>query len=760
MNRPPAAARILAACAVGFFCGLILPAGVAGAQRPGGDPQFEQQSAAQGMMDRFRELYFYICKNEAGKVVLRATKKPTDKPDGAHPDPVAGAADLPLDALALPRRGFLEGYARNHNEATARVAARFGPGGPPKVGIAPNGRFVEPPKAPPAADDSLPAAPTKNAEHARYAALARLISQDYALAGREFDFYPKAGAVLEAVEGAPEEPLKQAAGLMAAGLDQQGRLFKERAARRDAGRRSSEQMLQDALDSKFVRTETYLDYDAGGNLREFEVQHDDSPLYFLLAQNAVLMSRGTTDEMLDQDAAIEARLIAERTRARAWDHLLPMAEKFAGAVSAKPLVEVRYEGGPIPKRQEFERTILGFSQRFAGKYAAANVSGKALHNVSLAVDFVHFSTAPQTTLRHVYFVPTWKAGAKVELSRYFLVDPKRGGMRYHVPLFDGNRNEDRGPEVEFFEMAGVVQLETTVWADEARQAAVRSDSPQRAAAVFKLLLEAAEKKIASPYAVAERSAFYENLPAVKAVRAAQAKRGEKPPTPTESTQKFVTHLLRPIPEVMPAESEMGKYARKLIADFRPLREQILKKAQSDVLAAFAAGERYLGTYGGRTTGNVGLLFVACDAKGDKVRAELYDPDKPETLRPLGGSIDVDGRLQQKVVVLKPLAATLGPPPNPNAPTTAFSSELHTFQFHFENGRLVGRADRQGSAAGGFANDSVAFSLEPVERDAKLLAAAEKRVKENPGWKIPTDAKAPAVRGGRLPPGLQPPGRRP
>lgn len=735
------------------------PAAAAGgpAGRLGAAADGELQFAATGMMDRFRELYFHVCPNEAGKLVLRATKKPTEKPDGAHPDPVAGAADLPLDALSAPRRAFVEAYARNHNEAAARVAANLGPNGRPlPFGVAPIGGFAPPPAGPPE-EDPLPAAATKNAEQARYAALARLVSQDFKLGGRHFDFYPKAAAVLQAAEGAPEEQLKQAAGVMAAGLDQEERLFKERLVRLDERKRSAERMLQNAREGRYVRTETYLDYDASGNLREFEVQHDDSHLYMLVAQNASMMANNTSEATLAEDAAIEARGIAERSRARAWDHLLPLAEKFAGAVSAKPLVELRYEPGPIPKREPHERTNFGFSQRFAGKHVATNVSGKTLHNVSLAVDFVHFSTAPDATLRHVYFLPTWKAGAAVELSRYFFQDPKRAGVRYHVPLFDGNRNEDRGPEVEFFEMAGVVRLDASVWADEARQATVRTDSPKRAAAVFELLLEAAEKEIASPHAVAEASPFYENLPAIKMVRAAQAKRGEKPKTPTQLTQAMVAQLLRPIPEVLPADSEMGAYARKLIADFRPLREQVLKKRQADLLASFAPGRRYEGTSGGFSWPKFGLLFVACDAKGEKIRAELYDPDKPEALRPLAGSIDFDARLKQKVLVLKPVAPTQGEPNQPNNPASPFSNDLSIYQFRFENGQLVGRGDRLGGAF----NTAVGLALDAADEDPKQLAAAQQRVKENPGWKIPTDARLPEMRGrGGLPPGLKPPVRRP
>ena len=51
-----------------------------------------------------------------------------------------------------------------------------------------------------------------------------------------------------------------------------------------------------------------------------------------------------------------------------------------------------------------------------GEFVVANTSGRGLTDVTLVLDLLHFSTAPESSVFQVYFIPEWRAGHELRLA--------------------------------------------------------------------------------------------------------------------------------------------------------------------------------------------------------------------------------------------------------------------------------------------------------------------------------------------------------
>lgn len=581
-----------------------------------------------------------------------------------------------------------------------------------------------------------------------YRELARFISQDYLLSGSQVEADPSLAAIERLSKGSGEKEVQRAATLIAKGLelaaDNTGSAAR---AIKDAERRAGD-TLDAAGRGEFTRKEVYYDYDDRGNLRKREVEIDESLLPVATSLGAMSLTREAAPEM----EAIRRRIALDGSRIRAWDEVLPtLAERFSGPLTNKPLVAIEYlndgpNGRPLPQTPKSQIPFMpSAADTFRGRFVAKNVANRDLHNVTLLVDMYHFSTLPEVTLRHVYFIPEWKPGSKLEFSRSFLVDLKRGGKKYKVRALE--TDGPYGPPIvnpELSRMAGVVRMEATLWSDEARQSPTRIELPARASIVAATLVKLAENRATSQYAVTGEKR--PDTPIIQKMKADKAAKGEKEPTGKSAeqiTQMLLEELLRPVLEIMPADSESAKQAKRLLDDFRSVRKDLLQAKDDSLLGACAAGKRYVGKWSGRAIlGEVGLLFISCDAKGKRIRAEFFDPAKPTDRRSVAGYIGIDRRTQKNMIMLQPLGP--GPTPPPGRPLSILDDAVQSYRLKLEEGSLDGHYSTQTMDMAGYDSSYLPMTMKETPGDAKEFEEATRRDKAiKKEIKEPADAAAKA-----------------
>jgi len=153
----------------------------------------------------------------------------------------------------------------------------------------------------------------------------------------------------------------------------------------------------------------------------------------------------------------------------------------------------------------------------------------------------------------------------------------------------------------------------------------------------------------------------------------------------------------------------------LLDDFESVRTELLKNADETLLAACAEGQRYTGRwFAPGVTGQLALLFISCDASGKRIRAELFDPHKPERRRLLAGFI------ARKMIMLEPLF------PDKGGDTKILDSSVKSYRFKLEQGQLLGEGSRNDLEQASYDGDQKRITLKSAPGDAKELAEAKKR----------------------------------
>lgn len=519
-----------------------------------------------------------------------------------------------------------------------------------------------------------------------YHELARILSQDYLLNGAEVAEEPNRPHLQRLSRSAHEKGMQFAAAILLKDME----IFDERklAAEIDDQERmrQGEALLERADRGELTRMVTYVDTD--GRQHEYEVED----IWAVMWAHSLASGSAPKDPVVE---ALKRRITLDSSRARAWDELLPaLPEKFAGPLTGQPLVTIEFlADGPNGERLSKDRwqDLVPYRSPFAGRYVARNVAGRDLHNVTLAVEMHHYSTLPDATLRHVYYVPVWKQDALLEFSRNFVAVPKRGGKRYTVPLdpMTGASNWSGAAELQM--MAGIVRMQATVWADEARQAPATVEISERARIVVSRLVQLAEDHLSS-----------EIFPSI-------SKRAHR---------STLDQLLRPVLALLSADDASARHAQRMLDDFEGARAELLRKKEANLLAACAEGQRYLGHWAAAGRGGgLGLLFISCDASGTRIRAEVFDPRKPDQRRLLAGSICRELPLKN-TLLLKPLF------PDQGGETTILSSSIKSYCFKFQGGMLVGEASRFDQ--GGYDGEQKPITLNPSPGDARELMEAKKR----------------------------------
>lgn len=710
-------------------------------------------------MHNHPELYYYLCKDQKGREIVRPLKNASQNPGGKFSEkPPIAVLDIELNRFgALPQakaRKYLEDLCTEHNKRRAAgVVVAQGPaphlmgGG----GVAP-GAYVPPdPKLMPKPVQPDPA--TKNKPQSAYAELAKVLSNDYALAGNDVvsKVLPE---MMSTIEKNSSEPALQKAAHHLVTYDQKtSSLFDKAIQGRDQSLASAKAQLARAERGDYTHTETYEYYDEGaGRWVQKNVQVDDNPTVAYLSMGQMLMAQGTSNDMIRNRIERQKFIMLQKAKAASWKELLPaMADRFSGQVSSRPLVNVRF----VPQEKPFDRLLLdnywptGFSEFFQGKYLARNVSGKELQHVTFAVDFHHFSTLPQPTTRHVYYIPRWKQGEEVELSTILFPDLVGTGKRYYVPKFPDGRGMNAAPNLELPDMCGVVKLTLTVWANEGKQNATSISIPERLQKIVPALIEGAEITLASSMYPFEATSATSKNSTTKPKSSTTGKDSDKKGTPKppvsmeERAREMLSLYLEPLLTELPEGSPSAQRIRKILASPRDVREEIIKKRKTDLLAACSAGKRYLGNYSDRDHEiEMGLLFVECDAAGQAIRVELFDPEKPSQTRPWGGFISHDPRNNSEFLYLVPLD-------NATEPTAAARNGLQADPFSPDATSFMLSLTKAGGFEGKFEyresfdtprlsvrEPSRPVRVKPAAGDKTQLTAATQRVKENPKWKLP------------------------
>ncbi len=715
--------------------------------------------AVASAMHSHPELYFYLCKDQNGREIVRPLKNATQNPGGKFPEkPPIVIPDIDLNRFgALPQakaRKYLEDLCTQHNKRRAAgVVVAQGPaphlmgGG----GVAP-GAYVPPdPKLMPKPPQPDPA--TKSKAQSAYVELAKVLSNDYSLAGNDVvsKVLPE---MMIAIEKNSSEPALQKAAHHLVTYDQKTNSLLDKAIQgRDQSLASAKAQLSRAERGDYTHTETYEYYDEGaGRWVQKSVQVDDNPTVAYLSMSQMLIAQGTSDDMIRNRIERQKFIMLQKAKAASWKELLPaMADRFSGQVSSRPLVNVRF----VPEEKPYDRSMLdnywptGLSEFFQGKYLARNVSGKELQHVTFAVDFHHFSTLPQPTTRHVYYIPRWKQDEEVELSTILFPDLVGTGKRYYVPKFPDGRGMNAAPNLELPDMCGVVKLTFTVWANEGKQNATSISIPERLLKIVPVLIEGAEITLASSMYPFEAASATSKSSTTKPKSSTNGKDSDKKGTPKppasmeERARETLSLYLEPLLTELPEGSPSAQRIRKILANPRDVREEIVQKRKTDLLAACRAGQRYLGNYSDRDHEiEMGLLFVDCDPAGQAIRVELFDPEKPSQTRPWGGFISHDPRNNSEFLYLVPLDKATEPTASARNGLQAdpFSPDATSFMLS-----LTKAAGFDGKFEYRESFDTPRFTVrepwrpvrvKPAAQESTQLAAATQRVKENPQWKLP------------------------
>jgi hypothetical protein len=171
---------------------------------------------------------------------------------------------------------------------------------------------------------------------------------------------------------------------------------------------------------------------------------------------------------------------------------------------------------------------------------------------------------------------------------------------------------------------------------------------------------------------------------------------------------------------MPVEDELAKRAQRLLEDFESVRPELLKKKEAELLAACAEGRRYAGRWDAPGLfGELCVLFISCDATGQSIRAEVFDPRQPELRRLLAGFIALDRSTQKRTIMLGPVI------PDQGGDSAILASSVKSYRFRLNEGLLSG--DGSTSELGyGSGPSPMPIRLKPAPGDAHELAEAKQR----------------------------------
>ena len=126
---------------------------------------------------------------------------------------------------------------------------------------------------------------------------------------------------------------------------------------------------------------------------------------------------------------VERQAAMETARVDCWNTLVPkLPEIYRGRPEGRDLIQFRI-------------TAPDAAARRGPQFAVVNTSRQTLTDVTLVLDLLHYTTAPEPTVFQVFFVPVWQAGAEIRLPTAIAQNRHHGEMSKMRPA-----NADPGPE--------------------------------------------------------------------------------------------------------------------------------------------------------------------------------------------------------------------------------------------------------------------------------------------------------------------------
>lgn len=411
----------------------------------------------------------------------------------------------------------------------------------------------------------------------------------------------------------------------------------------------------------------------------------------------------------------------EKGRIEAWNELLPkLPEIYPPAPSKGKLVGIEITPG-------------GHDNEHPPGLAVTNQSGKTLTEVTLIVDLVHFTTAPEKTCREVFFIDEWKPNKTWYLPTEIYSNlPTTGRAR---PTWYSPDGKSLHKDKWLCGAGGAVEATLTLWSVELRQPeeSVRLEVGAENAARWEL-----DAAIAWAATDTERTKSNRSRRSANSARNRNNRRGRtvadreaarKNGDTADKKQADRKPPIDIIPSVriakrvatwVPADSEYGKIARMLLTEPAKAVEAWRQRESDILLTAVPEGARYVTDWiyyppppalkqGKRNQpnlldllanpqamerpaprqGKLMLEITASDPKSGRVTARAYDVETRKKQHTLLGKASYDP--QSKKTTLKLDSRGLPRRKNPDSPV--FPETAYTLMLTYDGENLIGTAEQ-------------------------------------------------------------------
>jgi hypothetical protein len=445
-------------------------------------------------------------------------------------------------------------------------------------------------------------------------------------------------AVIKRLGGAKHPAVRAAVARLEAGRLDAIKAIEDVEASVDAARRNLEGVLDAADRGEYTQKveRVYEGVDTSGQVRTIRstetVDNSGMPIF-----GATLLN-GWVQANAPERMRKRAASAMESARLETWDTLVgKLPEIYGDSPKGNGLVRFRI-------------TAPDDAAKRPPEFAVTNVSSHPLTNVTLVIDLLHFSTAPEPTVFQVYFIPQWKAGQELRLPAACVRNRRTEEYTKGRPTIANPDLDSRDAPRDFVRnpwlagLGGVVAVRAGLWAVEAHQPVQGFPFPEQALAGARWELGVATR-LASTYLA--RQAYFKNLPP-------NAKLTLQP-------DEWEARTARRVLTFVPADSDLARQARLLLDDPMALFRQ-QKESKGDLLlrmtepGAVLMGEWKFEVKGfglgvpanvqqaaSRRSDKTGRIALRIDSRkrDGTVTATLYDPDQPKRKRQLTGESHKD-----------------------------------------------------------------------------------------------------------------------
>lgn len=395
-------------------------------------------------------------------------------------------------------------------------------------------------------------------------------------------------AALKSVNETTNAVLRPAVDKLATGRERAEQIANVHKESAERAQRHEQEVREKAARGEYIReveVREVVGYGSDGPIYENvrrRVDQSDEPLMLAWFNRKFLASQ---PEMAKQ--AVMRSL--ERSRLEAWGELLPKLGEIYGQKSARnDLATPRIAAADPGKNRP-------------ATFAIVNTGGKLLTDVTLAIDLVHFTDAPNVTSRQVLFLPQWPADQAIYLN-----------AASHANMITAQTTRSRpvsarpgfGPGLDsgrpLMGVGGVVEARVAVWAAQAHQ-------PERAVKYPDVAEAGARFEMDALYAITEHEVLLG-----KGNYAANPKNAKGQSNPASARQPknpfLIPEEFKSLPpsawvfrgaphvsELVPGTA-LERDAQALLADPVDFIRQRRRKQYDSLMQACAANKRWTGTW--------------------------------------------------------------------------------------------------------------------------------------------------------------------